>query len=178
MKKEYTLSVFTENKTGLLTRVAMIFTRRKVNIESITASKSEVEDVYRYTIVIQETEEMVAKIAKQIEKQVDVHFAFYHENEEIVCQEIALYKMKTDAFSASEKTQLIVRDHNVRVLEMNQEFTILEKTGHREETQEVFDELQPLGVLEFVRSGRVAISKPMKELKDYLKELETEAKLN
>jgi acetolactate synthase I/III small subunit len=169
--KRYTVSIFTENFIGLLNRVSIIFTRRHLNIESITASESEIKDVYRYTIVLTCSEEQIQKVVKQLEKIVDVLKAFYHEDEDTIFQEIALYKLKTSAFSKSNAEQL-VRKHNARVLSLAQDYTVLEKTGYKEETQAFFEALKPVGVLEFARSGRVSITKPMKEFASYLRELE------
>lgn len=174
---QYTISVFTEDQIGLLNRVSIIFTRRHINIESIAASESEVKGIHRYTIVISEKEELVIKVVKQLEKQVDVVGAFYHTNDDLVYQEIALYKVPTNILVAGGKAEEIVRAHHARFLSVEPAFTIIEKTGHKAETQHLFEELEPYGILEFVRSGRVAITKPMKQLKEYLKELET-ASLN
>jgi acetolactate synthase-1/3 small subunit len=171
-KKQYTLSVFTENQIGLLNRVSIIFTRRHINIESITASESEEKGVHRYTIVITETHEAVVKVVKQLDKQVDVVRAFFHANDKMVFQEIALYKVPTKIMVSGGKAEQIIRAHHARLLAVESDFSIIEKTGHKEETQLLFEELEPHGILEFVRSGRVAISKPMKPLKEYLNELE------
>lgn len=172
MKKRYTISIFTDNKAGLLNRVTIVFTRRKINIESIAASESEVKNIHRYTIVLVETEELVSKVVKQLDKQIEVHKAFYHLDEETVFQEIALYKLPTDVLVHGGDAESIIRNHNARVLSVEKDFVVIEKTGHKEETQSLFNELEPYGILEFVRSGRVAISKPMKELREYLKEIE------
>ena len=172
MNTQFTISVLTENQIGLLNRVSIIFTRRHINIESIAASESEVKGIHRYTIVITEEEELVKKVIKQLEKQVDVVGAFYHTIDEVVYQEIALYKIPTSVLVAGGKAEEIVRKHHARFIAVEPEFTIIEKTGHKEETQVLFDELEPYGILEFVRSGRVAITKPMKQLKEYLQELE------
>ena len=169
--KRYTISIFTENFIGLLNRVSIIFTRRHLNIESITASESEVKDVYRYTIVLTTTEEQVLKVVRQLEKIVDVLKAFYHTDEETIFQEIALYKIRTSSLSQSNAEQL-VRKHNARVLSLAEDFTVLEKTGYKEDTLAFLEDLASVGVLEFARSGRVAITKPMKELAAYLGELE------
>ena len=171
-KNRYTISVFTEDQVGLLNRVTIIFTRRKINIESIAASESEVEGIHRYTIVISEDEALVKKVVLQLEKQIEVVKAFYHNEDEIVYQEIALYKVPTSKILAGGDAENIVRKHNARLISVENEFTILEKTGHKEETQKLFKELEPFGVLEFVRSGRVAITKPMKTLRTYVTELE------
>ena len=174
MKKNYTLSVFTDNRAGLLNRITIAFTRRKINIESLIASESEVEGIYRYTIVINETEEAVAKVTKQLEKQVEVYKAFYHADEEVVSQEIALYKVATDILTTGGKAEKLIRHHNARLLSVERDFAVIEKTGYKEDTEKLFEDLEPFGILEFARSGRVAISKPMKELRSYLEELKIE----
>ncbi len=171
METVYNISVFTENSIGILNRITIIFTRRHLNIESITASESEVQGVYRYTIVVKTDLDQVKKVVAQIEKQVEVLKAFFHSDDQVVHQEIALYKIATDSF-VNGSTEKIVREHHARILTVDKEFTIVEKTGQPEELQELFRELDKYGVLEFVRSGRVAISKPMKTLETYLKELE------
>ena len=172
MKKRYTISVFTEDMVGLLNRVTIVFTRRKINIESIAASDSEVQNIHRYTIVINETEDLVKKVTLQLEKQVEVIKAVYHLDEEIIYQEIALFKVPTNILIQGGEAEHIVRSHHARVLSVESEFTVIEKTGHKEETQHLFDELAPFGILEFVRSGRVAITKPMRTLTSIVNELE------
>ncbi|MCF8415027.1 MAG: acetolactate synthase small subunit [Crocinitomicaceae bacterium] len=173
METVFNISVFTENSIGILNRITIIFTRRHLNIESITASESEVKGVYRYTIVVKTNLDQVKKVVAQIEKQVEVLKAFFHTDEQVVHQEIALYKITTESF-VNGGTEHIVRNHHARILTVDKEFTIIEKTGQPEELQDLFNELDQYGVLEFVRSGRVAISKPMKTLETYLKELEAE----
>lgn len=167
MEKTYNISVFTENKIGILNRITIIFTRRHLNIESITASVSELDGVYRYTIVVSTTVEQVKKLVAQIEKLVEVLKAFYHDDNDIIYQEIALYKLRTTSF-LNASTERIIRSHNARVLTIGQEFTILEKTGQENELTDLYKELNVFGVLEYVRSGRVAISKPMKTLEEHL----------
>ena len=71
MKQEYIISAYSENHIGLLNRITIIFTRRKVNIESITASVSAIEGISKLTIVVNDEKEKVVNITKQIEKQVD-----------------------------------------------------------------------------------------------------------
>ena len=173
MKRTYNISVFTENRIGILNRITIIFTRRHLNIESITASECEVPGVYRYTIVLQTDEKQVKKVVGQIEKQVEVLKAFYHTNDEVVYQELALYKIDTEQFLETSKPEEIVRRHQAHVLSIERGFTMIEKTGQPNEIQALFQELEPIGVLEFARSGRVAISKPMKTLEKYLEELKS-----
>ena len=170
MEKTYTVSVFTENSIGMMNRITIIFTRRHLNIDSITASESEVKGVFGYTIVLRTTKEQVEKVIGQLEKVIDVLKAFVHEDAQIVHQEIALYKIRTDALTNGD-VEKVIREHHARILTVDREFMVIEKTGHVEETQLLFENLQPFGVLEFARSGRVAVTKPMKNLSTYLDEL-------
>ena len=70
-EKQFTICIFTENKIGLLNRISIIFTRRKINIESLTTSESEIKNVYPFTIVVNMTEENIVKVVKQMEKQIE-----------------------------------------------------------------------------------------------------------
>lgn len=167
-KKEFTISAFTENQRGLISRVVSIFTRRHINIESLTTSQSSIKGIHRFTIVIHTSEEQVIKLIGQLDKQVEVLKSFYYDNEEIVYQEIALYKVPTSAFSGGDVIERIIRKHNARILRIEPEYTVIEKTGHENETEKLFEDLKKHGIYEFVRSGRVAISKPMEQLNEYM----------
>src|SRR3982751_5442530 len=103
LKQEYTITVYTENHIGLINRIAIIFSRRKINVESLNTSPSEIEGIHRFTIVINETEDVVKKLARQIEKQVDVLRAFYNTDDEIIWQELALYKVSTEEIAEKVK---------------------------------------------------------------------------
>lgn len=171
MKKEYNITVFSENHIGLLTRITLVFTRRKVNIDSLTVSESAISGVYKFTIVIKATEDLVKKIVGQIEKLIDVLKAFYHTNDEIIYQEIALYKVPTEALYDSDTIERMVRNSGARILEITREYTVIEKTGRTEETQALFEELNKIKVMQFIRSGRVAITRdPIERLSEFLNE--------
>lgn len=172
MTETFNISVFTENKIGILNRITIIFTRRYLNIDSITASECELPGVYRYTIVLQSDEAQVKKVVGQIERQVDVLKAFYHRDEDIVHQELSMFKMNTKDFLSMKNREKVLKDHNARIVTLESEFIMIERTGTNEEIQKLFNELNKAGVLEFARSGRVAISKPMKSLEEHLVELE------
>ena len=171
LERPFTVSIFTENTIGMLNRITIIFTRRHLNIDSITASETEIKNVHRYTIVLQTTREQIDKVVGQIEKLVDVLKAFVHEDGEVVHQEIALYKIKTTELK-SRNVEQVVRENSAKILTVDPDFIVIEKTGHKAETQDLFEKLKPFGILEFARSGRVAVTKTMKELSAYLKELE------
>ena len=170
--KEFTITIFSENKTGLISRIVSVFTRRHINIESLTTSKASLKGIHRFTIVINLEEEQVRKLVAQIDKQVDVIKTFYYDNSEIIYQEIALYKVPTKASTNGNSLEKLIRKHNARILEIEPEYTVIEKTGHVEETESLLQELEKIGIYEFVWSGRVAIIKPMEMLNTYLKSVE------
>ena len=172
MKREYTITVYTENQVGLLNRIAIIFSRRKINIDSLNTSPSEVEGIHRFTIVIDETEEVVHKLTRQIEKQVDVLRAFYNSEDEIVWQEMALYKVPTDEIAEKVKVERLLRQHGARAVVIRKDYTVFETTGHREETNNLIRVLEPYGLIEFVRSARVAIIKASSGFNEMLRDFE------
>ncbi|HEX2847491.1 MAG TPA: acetolactate synthase small subunit [Chitinophagaceae bacterium] len=172
LKQEYTITVYTENQIGLLNRIAIIFSRRKINVESLNTSPSEVDSVHRFTIVINETEDVVRKLCRQIEKQVEVLKAYYNTNEEIVWQELALYKVPTDIIAAEVKVERLLREHGAKAVVIRKDYTVFEVAGHREETDNLIKVLEPFGLIEFVRSARVAIIKDSDGFHEKLKEFE------
>jgi acetolactate synthase I/III small subunit len=172
IKQEYTITVYTENQIGLLNRIAIIFSRRKINIESLNTSPSEVDSVHRFTIVINETEDVVRKLCRQIEKQVEVLKAYYNSLDEIVWQELALYKVPTDVIAEEVKVERLLREHGAKAVVIRKDYTVFEVTGHREETDNLIKVLEPYGLIEFVRSARVAIIKDSVGFHEKLKEFE------
>jgi acetolactate synthase I/III small subunit len=170
-ERQYTLTVFTENRIGLLNRITIIFTRRHLNLDSINVSESEVSGIFRYTIVLKTSEDQIKKVVGQIEKLIEVIKAFYSVEEEIIHQEMALYKISTDFLRNNSELERIIRNSNARVLSIEDGYFVVEKTGYKAETQELFNQLEPFGILQFARSGRVAITKQRKELTNYLKDL-------
>jgi acetolactate synthase I/III small subunit len=170
-KQTFTISAFSENHIGLLNRITIIFTRRLVNIESLTVSGSALPGIHKFTIVVHDTPEKVEKVVSQIEKLVEVLRAFSHTEDEVIHQEIALYKVPTKALVEGNKVEETIRLHHARILEVRPEYTVIELTGHKEETQALFDELNKYGLLQFTRSGRIAVTKSSKELfTSYLQE--------
>jgi len=172
MKKEYTITVYTENQIGLLNRIAIIFSRRKINIESLNTSPSESEGIHRFTILINETEDVVRKLCRQIEKQVEVLKAYYNTEDEIVWQELAMYKVSTDAIAEKVKVERLLREYGARAVVIRKDYTVFETSGHREETDRLIKVLAPHGLIEFVRSARVAIIKSSNGFHEKLKQFE------
>jgi acetolactate synthase-1/3 small subunit len=173
-KQEYTITVYTENQIGLLNRIAIIFSRRKINIESLSTSPSEIESVHRFTIVINEAEDVVRKLCRQIEKQVDILKAYYNTNDEIIWQELALYKVPTDVIAEKVKVERLLREYGARAVAIRADYIVFETSVHREEIEGLIKALEPYGLIEFVRSARVAIIKDSMGFHKKLKEFESE----
>ena len=167
MEQEYIITVFSENKVGLLSQITTVFTCRNVNIESLTTSESALAGIHKFTIVVRTDPEKIEKLARQVEKRIDVLKVFVFTSDEVVQQEIALYKV-----TRSRNVEQLVRRHNVRILEIDDDYIVVEKTGYKSETRELFELLHPYGVQQVVRSGTVAIVKSRRELlNEYLEEL-------
>jgi acetolactate synthase I/III small subunit len=171
-KQEYNISVYTENQIGLLTRIAIIFSRRKINIESLNTSPSEIESIHRFNIVITETEDVVRKVCRQIEKQIEVLKVYFNTNEDVIWQEMALYKVPTEEIAEKALVERLLRENGARVVVIRTDYTVFETTGHREETDTLITKLQPYGLIEFVRSARIAIIKDSEGFNRKLREFE------
>jgi len=167
--KEFTITIFSENVVGIMSRVIGIITRRKINMESISASKSSLPNIHKITIVLNQPESEVKKVVAQIDKQVDVLKSFYFNNSELVYQELALYKIPTAVFYDGDTVETLIRSHNARILSIEAEYIVIEKTGHRHETEALLSALRERGIYEFVRSGKICVAKPMEVLNTYLK---------
>ena len=174
-KSEYTITIYTENQIGLLNRIAIIFSRRKISLDSFNTSPTEVESVYRFTIVLTETEDVVRKLCRQVEKQVDVLKAFYNTEDEIVWQEMALFKVPTEQVAENIKVERLLREYGARAVTIRKDYTIFESTGHREETDRLVVFLEKFGLIEFVRSARVAVIKASSGFHERLKKYERAA---
>lgn len=173
-KNIYTISIYTENNIGLLNRISGIFQRRKMNIESLSASASEIDDVYRFTLVVHITEIQIKKIIGQIERQVEVIKAYYHTDEETIFTESALFKIKSSLLFDEPQIQNIIKESHARIVTVNSDFFVIEKSGKRSEIELVHRELKPFGIMQFVRSGRIAVTKTEMRISEKLKEIEKE----
>lgn len=172
----YTVTIFSENHVGLLNQISNIFTRRGLNIETLSVSPSAIEGIHKFTVTTYANRDLIEKVVKQIDKRVDIIKSFFNTDEELVYQEIALYKVATDQFLALGSIEELIRKYNIRILEMTTNCVVLEKTGHYDETQGLFKELsEKLTILQFIRSGRIAINKSkIERLSDMLAKLKEE----
>ncbi len=163
-KQWFTISVYSENNVGLLNRISGIFLKRHINIESLNVSKSEIEHVSKFTIVVHTTEDWVRNIVGQIEKQIEVIKAFYHTDDETIYQESALFKIASNLLFDERQIQNIIKESNSQIVTVSRDFFVLAKTGRKHEIDEMHDQLEPYGIMQFVRSGRIAVSKEVMQI--------------
>ncbi|MBP6611444.1 MAG: acetolactate synthase small subunit [Paludibacter sp.] len=156
----YTITIFSENTVGLLGQITIIFTRRGLNIETLSVSPSAIKGIHKFTVTLLSTEDVVDKVVKQIDKRVDILKAYYNTDDDLIHQEIALYKVSTENILKQGSIEELIRRYHIRILEINNDFVVFQKAGHYAETQQMFEELsETVGVLQFIRSGRVAITR-------------------
>ncbi len=171
MKKQwFTISVYSENNVGLLNRISGIFLKRHINIESLNVSKSEIEGVSKFTIVVNTTEKWTRNIVGQIEKQIEVIKAYYHTDDETIYQESALFKIASDLLFDERQIQNIIKDSGAQIVTVARDFFVLAKSGRRNEIDEMHDQLKPFGIMQFVRSGRIAVTKSQMRISAILEE--------
>lgn len=169
-KRTYTVSIYTENNIGLLNRISAIFQRRHINIESINSSVSEIENVSKWAIVVKISEVRMKKIIGQIQKQVEVIKAYYHTDNEIVYQESSMFKLRSELLFSDDEVQDKIKEVKAQIVTINQEYFVIEKSGTNEMITELYQFLLPFGIMQFVRSGRIIISKEPMEISKILKE--------
>ncbi|MEL0455754.1 acetolactate synthase small subunit [Tamlana flava] len=166
--KTFTISVYTENNIGLLNRISAIFQRRHINIESLTTSQSEIDGVNRFVIVVNTTETQAMKIVRQIEKQVETIKAYYHTDDQTIFTESCMFKIKSDLLFDEPQIQNIIKESDTRIVTVNKEFFVLEKSGRRNEIESLRRDLNVFGIMQFVRSGRIAVTKDEMKITEML----------
>lgn len=166
----YTVTIFSENTVGLLNQITAVFIRRQLNIETLSVSPSAIKGIHKFTITVFSDEDTMRKVVKLIDKRIDVLKAYFNKDEDLIHQEIALYKLATADFLKMTSVEELIRKHNAKILDINENSVVIQKTGHYAETQALFNELkETIGVLQFIRSGRVAITKSkVEKLSDML----------
>jgi acetolactate synthase-1/3 small subunit len=169
--KMFTISVYSENNVGLLNRISGIFLKRHINILSLNVSESEIENVSRFVIVVNTTEKWVQNIVGQIEKQIEVIKAFYHVDEETIFLESAIFKIASSLLFDERQIQNIIKESHSEIVTVSRDFFVISKSGKHSEIEELYAKLKPFGIMQFVRSGRISVSKEKMEISSLLESL-------
>ena len=168
--KLYTFLIYSENVPGLLSQITAVFTRRQVNIESLNVCASSTPGAHKYTVTAYCDERMARILTSQVEKRIEVLQAHFYTDDELFINETALFKLSTPVMMKNREVSSLVRSYDARIIEVNSTYSVVEITGFTDEIIELFDKLQKLDcVLQFVRSGRICITKSRVEhLDEYL----------
>ncbi len=168
--KNFTFSVYTENNVGILNRLSAIFLKRHINIESMTVSKSEIENVHRFTFVVNISEIQARKVVGPLEKQIEVIGAFYHTEDEIIYHETALFKISTE-YLYDEHIQEKLKFRRAHIISITERYFVIEASGLKGDIDNMYEKLKPYKLLQFVRSGRIAITRPKMAISELLAEI-------
>ncbi len=169
-KKLYTLLVYSENLAGILNQITAVFTRRQVNIESLNVSASSIDGVHKYTITAWSDEDQIVKITKQIEKKIDVIKADYYTDDQLFIREVGLYKLATSKVLDNPEISRTIRKADARMVEVNPTFCSVMISGVTEDITGLYFALDKFDcVLQYTRSGRIAITRSTEEqVSDFL----------
>lgn len=157
--KEYIVIIFTENHVGVLNRITTCYLRRKINIESLKVSESSIKGISMFVISAYMAEEIAEKVTAQIAKIVEVIDVAHYLPDELITQEIALYKVATRQLAGNgNRVDMLSRQWNARLIEISTSYVVVEKTGTHDEIDQMRDSLDEQGVLlDFTRSGSVVL---------------------
>lgn len=159
MKNEFTLTIYSEDQLRLINRLSSMFLRKQVEVLSFNMSVCEIDKMYRYTIVIKETLDQARNLAAQIEKIIEVFKCYFNLNEETIFRQTALFKIPTEFFLTEAKMELLFKENNLKISEIYNDYTIMEATGTEDEISFLTEKLISLGLIEFVKSSRIALLK-------------------
>jgi acetolactate synthase-1/3 small subunit len=158
--RSHILVVFANDKHGAIDRVIGLLRRRRANAQKLAIGRSEVPDVVRITIVMDDSEVGVHQLAEQLRKVVDVQHVDYLSSKQTVARELALIKVNSSATASSEIIELgdLFGAHTV---DIGQETVTLEVTGSEEKVEKLVSLLQGYGIRELARTGCVAMTRDM-----------------
>jgi acetolactate synthase-1/3 small subunit len=155
---KHTLSVLVENKPGVLARIAGLFSRRGFNIDSLAVGVTEDPNISRMTITLDQQEHPIEQVSKQLHKLINVIKITDLDPSNTVARELCLMKVSTDAKSRGEVMQ-IAEIFRANILDVGRKSLTVEITGTTEKIEAFESLLRPHGVLEIVRTGRIAIER-------------------
>lgn len=155
----FTLSIVTENEASTLVRLTTTMARHRIRIESLTSTCDDAARISRHVVLVRAVPDRVRRAMKQVSACVGVLVANYYSEGETVDREVALFKLEADRGEGEDALRELVRTRRARVIVSGEDYLILEKTGCGREVREFYESLRPFGVMEFIRSGRIMVTK-------------------
>lgn len=162
---KHTLSVLVENKPGVLTRVAALFSRRGFNIDSLAVGPTEIPEISRMTVVVEVEGSALEQVTKQLNKLIEVLKVVELDKLASVQREIVLVKVRADAVTRSQVIDTISL-FKAKVVDVSIDAMTIEATGEREKLRALLDVLAPFGIRELVQSGVVAVGRGSRSITD------------
>jgi acetolactate synthase-1/3 small subunit len=154
-----TLVALVDNKPGVLNRVASLFRRRNFNVDSLTVGRTHRPHISRMTIVIDATRANAYQIAENLRKLVNVIEVKLISEEPNVSRDLALIKVRTNDAESYNAVAEICERSQARIVDMGREVAIVEIAAREELVEELIEQLRPIGILELVRTGVVAMGR-------------------
>ena len=158
MIMRHTLAVLVENRPGVLTHISGLISRRAFNIESIAAGYTEEPETTRITIVVQADEMELEQVVNQLSKVVDVIKITNLTETDSIHRELAMIKVKASSDTRSDIVD-IVDIFRAKIVDVNRETMVIELTGEERKIDAFCEVLKDYGIIEIVRTGRVALSR-------------------
>jgi len=161
---QHTIAVIVENKSGVLTRIAGLFSRRSFNIDSLSVGATENPDYSRMTITVQGDRDVLEQVIKQLSKLINVIRVSELEPGESIERELAIIKVNADKESRSEIMQ-IVNIFRAKIIDVSQRSMIIEVTGDEEKVDAIVQLLRQFGIKEMARTGKVSMVRGARVIK-------------
>jgi acetolactate synthase-1/3 small subunit len=162
MNQNHIISVLVENKAGVLAKISGLFSRRGFNIESLAVGPTEDEKISRITLVVNAETHSIEQLVKQLYKLINVIKIQELDPSDIVERELVLIKVSTDNNTRAEILE-IVNIFRANIVDVAKKSLVIEITGNSRKIQGLEDLLKPYGILEFVRTGKIACSRGRKK---------------
>ena len=156
---KHTIAILVEDQPGVMVRVASLFTRRGFNIESIAVGHSEKPGISRMTIITSGDEKVLEQITKQLNKLVDVIRVRDISPRNVIERELVLVKVHTDSLSIRAEVIQLVEIFKAKVVYVEKNTLTIEMSGDEEKVSGLLELLKPFGIIEIVRTGRIAIAR-------------------
>lgn len=153
---KHTIAVIVENKSGVLTRIAGLFSRRSFNIDSLSVGATDNPDYSRMTITVQGDRDVLEQVIKQLSKLINVIRVSELDAGESVERELVIIKVSADRESRSEIMQ-IVNIFRAKIIDVSQRSMIIEVTGDEEKIDAIIQLLRQFGIKELARTGKVSM---------------------
>ena len=162
---KHTLSVLVQDKPGVLTRVAALFSRRGFNINSLAVGPTELPEISRITVVVEVEGAALEQVTKQLNKLIEVLKVVELDPHNSVQREILLVKVRADAATRSQVIDTI-QLFKAKVVDVTTDAVVIEATGNSDKLRALLDVLEPFGIKELVQSGMVAVGRGSRSITD------------